>query len=169
MANELTGLKIKDTYARVVQVVSGSYYDGLGNPLIITGSQGLQGPSGSVGIQGPPGPSGSNANIDTGSFVTTSSFNSFTSSYTTGSFTGSFTGNLNGTASDASSAISSSYSNISELANLSVTASVAIRVVVDNAIPSRPGLEGEIRIINQRSDYYIYAFIDNQWRASLLT
>ena len=44
MANDLTGLKIKDTYARVVQVVSGSYYDGLGNPLIITGSQG---PSGS--------------------------------------------------------------------------------------------------------------------------
>jgi hypothetical protein len=35
----------------------------------------------------------------TGDFVTTSSFNSFTSSYTTGSFTGSFTGNLTGTAS----------------------------------------------------------------------
>jgi hypothetical protein len=38
-------------------------------------------------------------NIDTGSLVYTSSFNSFTSSYTTGSFTGSFTGNLIGTSS----------------------------------------------------------------------
>jgi hypothetical protein len=35
----------------------------------------------------------------TGDFVTTSSFNAFTSSYTTGSFTGSFKGNLTGTAS----------------------------------------------------------------------
>ena len=39
--------------------------------------------------------------IDTGSFVTTSSFNAFTSSYNTGSFTGSFTGSLFGTASYA--------------------------------------------------------------------
>jgi hypothetical protein len=48
--------------------------------------------------------------IDTGSLVTTSSFNSFTSSYNTGSFTGSFngvfTGSLFGT---ASRAISASY------------------------------------------------------------
>jgi hypothetical protein len=62
---------------------------------------------------------GSISPIDTGSFVTTSSFNSFTSSYNsftssynTGSFTGSFTGIFNGTASWASSAsqaISASY------------------------------------------------------------
>ena len=52
-------------------------------------------------------------NINTGSLVTTSSFNAFTSSinafiasYNTGSFTGSFTGSLNGT---ASWAISASY------------------------------------------------------------
>ena len=51
------------------------------------------------------------ATINTGSFVTTSSFNSFTasiytftSSYSTGSFTGSFTGSLFGTASFASTA-----------------------------------------------------------------
>ena len=47
---------------------------------------------------------GSISPIDTGSFVTTSSFNSFTSSYNTGSFSGSFTGNLIGTASFASTA-----------------------------------------------------------------
>jgi hypothetical protein len=37
-----------------------------------------------------------------GTFVTTSSFNNFTSSYNTGSFTGSFTGSLQGTATTAS-------------------------------------------------------------------
>jgi hypothetical protein len=47
---------------------------------------------------------GSAVSIDTGSFVTTSSFNSFTSSYNTGSFTGSFTGSLFGTASWATTA-----------------------------------------------------------------
>ena len=54
----------------------------------------LTGPQGQKGDQGPVGPSGSSANIDTGSLVTTSSFNSFTSSYSTGSFTGSFTGSI---------------------------------------------------------------------------
>lgn len=55
-------------------------------------------------------------NINTGSFVTTSSFNLFTGSYNTGSFTGSFTGSLLGSASYARSSsrsltsISSSYS-----------------------------------------------------------
>jgi hypothetical protein len=45
----------------------------------------LTGLQGQKGDQGPVGPSGSSANIDTGSLVTTSSFNSFTSSYTTDS------------------------------------------------------------------------------------
>ena len=48
-------------------------------------------------------------NIDTGSLVTTSSFNAFTSSYNTGSFTGSFTGSLLGTASFATTALSASW------------------------------------------------------------
>jgi hypothetical protein len=51
----------------------------------------LTGPQGKKGDQGPVGPSGS---VDTGSLVTTSSFNSFTSSFNTGSFTGSFTGSI---------------------------------------------------------------------------
>jgi hypothetical protein len=55
---------------------------------------------------------GGGTTIDTSSFVTTSSFNSFTSSYNSGSFTGSFTGSFYGTASwaySSSQAISSSY------------------------------------------------------------
>lgn len=64
------------------------------------------------GPQGPPGPPGSSSIADTGSFVTTSSFNAFTSSYNTGSFLGSFTGSLYGTASWAESssfALTASY------------------------------------------------------------
>jgi hypothetical protein len=55
--------------------------------------------------------SGGGTSIDTGSLVTTSSFNNFTSSYNTGSFTGSFTGNLIGTSSYATTAsyISSNF------------------------------------------------------------
>jgi hypothetical protein len=62
---------------------------------------------------------GSSSTINTGSLVTTSSFNAFTasiniftSSYNTGSFSGSFTGNFNGTASwaeSSSQAITASY------------------------------------------------------------
>jgi len=61
----------------------------------------------------------SSTSVNTGSLVTTSSFNAFTASiniftasYNTGSFSGSFSGNINGTASwaqSASQAISSSY------------------------------------------------------------
>ena len=46
------------------------------------------------GPQGPPGPAGSSSLLDSGSFVTTSSFNAFTASYNTGSFTGSFVGSV---------------------------------------------------------------------------
>jgi len=58
----------------------------------------------------------STSTINTGSFVTTSSFNAFTSSintftssYNTGSFSGSFTGSFNGTASWARNALTASY------------------------------------------------------------
>jgi hypothetical protein len=51
-------------------------------------------------FNGQPGPTGSQGPaVNTSAFVTTSSFNAFTSSYNTGSFTGSFTGSLFGTAS----------------------------------------------------------------------
>jgi hypothetical protein len=89
---------------------------------------------------GPQGPIGPGANINTGSFVTTSSFNAFTSSYNTGSFTGSFIGSLLGTssfaisssravtssyaisASQAQNAISSSYSTFAQSSDTSNTA-----------------------------------------------
>jgi hypothetical protein len=79
---------------------------------------------------GPQGPQGVPGPIpDTGSFVTTSSFNAFTSSYNTGSFTGSFngsfTGNLIGTSSWASNAISSSYALSSSFASNSLSSSFA--------------------------------------------
>jgi hypothetical protein len=75
---------------------------------------------------------GSATPVDTGSFVTTSSFNSFTSSYNSGSFTGSFTGIFNGTASwaySASQAISASYvlsSSYALSSSYSTTASYAL-------------------------------------------
>jgi hypothetical protein len=62
---------------------------------------------------------GSATSIDTGSFVTTSSFNSFTASYNSGSFTGSFTGSFYGTASwahSSSQAISASYATTASYA-----------------------------------------------------
>jgi hypothetical protein len=67
--------------------------------------------------------------INTGSFVTTSSFNSFTSSYNTGSFTGSFTGSLLGTASFAvssSRAITSSFAISASQAQNAVSASYSL-------------------------------------------
>lgn len=60
--------------------------------------------NGQPGPQGPQGPA-----VDTSAFVTTASFNAFTSSYSTGSFTGSFIGTLTGTSSWAMNSISSSY------------------------------------------------------------
>jgi len=83
---DLTGQNIENTYQRVLQTPDGvNVYDGTGSAFTFT------------------------AVIDTGSLVTTSSFNAFTSSinnftasYNTGSFSGSFTGSLNGTAATAS-------------------------------------------------------------------
>ena len=69
--------------------------------------------------------------IDTGSFVTTSSFNSFTSSYNTGSFTGSFIGNLLGTSSYSNNAITSSYILNAVSSSFATTASYVL-----NAVPS---------------------------------
>jgi len=60
-----------------------------------------------AGPQGPRGPAGDTTIA--ASFVTTSSFNAFTSSYNTGSFTGSFIGALLGTASWATNALTASY------------------------------------------------------------
>lgn len=70
--------------------------------------------------------------INTGSFVLTSSFNSFTGSYSTGSFTGSFTGPLRGTSSwavSSSFAVSSSHALQADNATNSVTSQVSDSLV----------------------------------------
>jgi hypothetical protein len=65
MSFDLTGQLVSSTYGRVVQYVSGSLYDGFGNPVSVSGS----------------------SNIDTSSFATTGS-NTFIGDQTvSGSFT----------------------------------------------------------------------------------
>jgi len=54
-----TGVTVSSTYGRLVQVVSGYYYDGYGNPLDIGSGGGGIGPQGNVGPQGVTGPAGS--------------------------------------------------------------------------------------------------------------
>jgi hypothetical protein len=78
------------------------------------------GPQGAVGPQGPAGPTGS---FDTGSLVTTGSFNAFTGSYNTGSFTGSFTGDGTNLYNIQASGITGL--NLSQIASGSVTASIS--------------------------------------------
>jgi hypothetical protein len=60
MSNNLTGLTVSNTYGRLVQIVSGLYYDGFGNLLDLGGtfSMGPKGPTGSDGVQGPTGATG---------------------------------------------------------------------------------------------------------------
>jgi hypothetical protein len=97
----LTGLYIDQTYSRLVQTQGGEFANGLGQAITLVTS--------------------------TGSLVTTSSFNAFTSSYNTGSFTGSFTGSLFGTASFAVSASRAVISSLS-LQNV-ITASVSLNTI----------------------------------------
>ena len=73
------------------QLRTGSLYD-ISSSFALTASFALNGGG------------GGGSSINTGSFVTTSSFNSFTASYNSGSFTGSFVGVLVGTASNATTA-----------------------------------------------------------------
>jgi hypothetical protein len=81
---------------------------------------------------GPQGPQGAPGPIpDTGSFVTTGSFNAFTSSYNTGSFTGSFTGSLFGT---SSFAVTSSYSLQALSASYAQTASYSRDLQISGSI-----------------------------------
>jgi hypothetical protein len=101
--NDLSNQKIKDTYGQIVQFISGSFYDLLGNLIILPSS------SNSFSYQETDpifnAISGTFVrNSQTSSFTLTESFNNFTSSYNSGSFTGSFNGNVQGTSSYALSA-----------------------------------------------------------------
>jgi hypothetical protein len=82
------------------------------------------------GPQGPPGSTG-DPSIFTSSFVSTSSFNAFTSSYNTGSFTGSFIGTFVGDGSGLTGLPTSQWTSsfdgsISRDSNVSVTGSFGV-------------------------------------------
>jgi hypothetical protein len=82
------------------------------------------------GPQGPPGPAG-DPSIFTSSFVSTSSFNNFTSSYNTGSFTGSFIGTFVGDGSGLTGLPTSQWTSsfdgsISRESDVSVTGSFGV-------------------------------------------
>lgn len=57
MTYSLTGNKISQTYQKLVQIVNGLYYDGLGNRLDF-GPTGFQGSTGFQGVLGNTGPQG---------------------------------------------------------------------------------------------------------------
>jgi hypothetical protein len=81
------------------------------------------------GPQGPPGPQGEpgDPSILTGSFVSTASFNAFTSSYNTGSFSGVFVGDGSGlTGLPTSNWTGSSDGSISRESNVYVTGSFGV-------------------------------------------
>jgi hypothetical protein len=109
-----------------VLIVNSPGPQGAVGPIGPSGSQGpigLPGPTGSQGPSGSQGPAGPTGSFDTGSLVTTGSFNAFTGSYNTGSFTGSFTGDGSGLYNIPSSGITGL--NLSQIASGSVTASIS--------------------------------------------
>jgi hypothetical protein len=78
------------------------------------------------GPQGPPGPA-ADPSLFTSSFVSTSSFNAFTSSYNTGSFLGAFTGDGSGLTGLPTSQWTSSFDgSISSTSNVFVTGSFGV-------------------------------------------
>jgi hypothetical protein len=79
--------------------------------------------------------------IETGSFVTTSSFNAFTGSYNTGSFTGSFIGNGSG----LTSVISSSFASTASYVLNAQTSSYVLNAVS----ASYAGVANSINDLNQ--------------------
>lgn len=115
MPFDLTGNKVSLTYPRLVQYVSGSYYDGAGNPLNI-------------------GTSSSSLLFGTGSFATTGSNIFIGNQVVTGSVTASgFFGDLQGTASGAATA-----SYLREGTNIYLSQSVITSVTGSTNPPFRP-------------------------------
>jgi hypothetical protein len=84
-----------------------------------------------------------------GTFVTTSSFNNFTSSYNTGSFTGSFIGSLQGTSSWATNALLAvSASNYQEIDPVFVAKSASLATTGSNTFIGNQTITGSLTIIN---------------------
>ncbi len=108
MQYDLTNNKISETYGRVVQIVSGSYYDGLGNVL-------------------PIGTSSVVISASTANFATTGS-NTFNGNQTiSGSVivTNGITGSLLGTSSYSLNSISSSYALTASYSDYAATAGLS--------------------------------------------
>ena len=95
-----------------------------------------------------------------GSFITTSSFNNFTSSYNTGSFTGSFIGSLQGTASWAGVAITSSHAlSIPNNLNLSASNLFVTNNIEAASITSQSASFGYVESITGSAVYIGQEFI----------
>lgn len=97
-------------------------------------------------------------NTNTGSLVTTSSFNTFTSSYNTGSFNGSFTGSLQGTSSWAISAsvvISSSYATTASYA-LNASSGGPTNLISTGSVTASVNTNGGIFNIVSGSSTFVY-------------
>ena len=87
---------------------------------------------------------GGGTSIDTGSFLTTASFNSFTASYNSGSFTGSFVGVLVGTASNATTASYIQNAQTASYALQSVSSSFATTASYVNPLNQNVQLTGSL-------------------------
>jgi hypothetical protein len=102
----IVGNGVADNARSNLVFASGSQFQVTGSVTVTQGITGsLEGTS-SFAVSASWAPSQA---VDTSAFVTTSSFNAFTSSYSTGSFTGSFVGSLEGTSSWATNSVSASY------------------------------------------------------------
>jgi len=133
----LTDQYIDETYQRLVQTNEDrtEFADGLGQPITFgqtsTGSLLLTASSAGNTITFTKG-NGDQFDVTvaggtiTGDYVTTSSFNNFTSSYNTGSFSGSFTGSLQGTASWTNNALTASFVTASNVVGTVTSSSFAI-------------------------------------------
>jgi hypothetical protein len=117
------------------------------------------------GPQGPPGPAG-DPSILTGSFVSTASFNAFTSSYNTGSFSGTFVGDGSGlTGLPTSEWTGSSDGSISRESNVYVTGSFGVTNQTNTSL-FLINAQGATTVQSTAADIFL---IQNQNNVNVLT
>jgi hypothetical protein len=108
---DLTGNKVSKTYARLVQYVSGSYYDGFGNPITVSGSieSASFSISSSYSVTSSYALNGGNGLATGSTYPITSSWSvtALTASYFSGSITNSISSSYTATASYASNGFNS--------------------------------------------------------------
>ena len=170
MPYDLTNNKISETYGRVVQIVSGSYYDGFGNVLpigtssvVVTASTAQFATTGSNTFIGNEIVSGSVivTNGITGSLYGTSSYslNAISSSY---SSTASY---WSGSVISASYSNTSSYSSNSNSSSYALTASYALNtfsLTTGSTYPiTSSWAENSINTINAQNAQDILVYVKN--------